>query len=243
VFLLWLLASLVAGVAVRPLVPERAKLAERESLAGLSGNLGQGITLATLGGYRNIAANLVWISMYGEWQYRRKSAVLEKMALAVSLRPESSYFWIDGARIIANDMPVWQVGDEQMQRLFDESDSSGASIRKEYAEQALRFLDEVPISLEKRYEIHLERGAIYWQRLHDLDRAIGQFEAALACEGVPYFVSRVYAELLYRNGQLADAYQYLKTHYAALPDEDRTAMKPLVAQRLQELARELRVRD
>ena len=220
---------------MRPLVPDAGTRSASQSLAGLSGNLGQGITLAALGGYRNVAANFVWISMYGEWQYRRKSSVLEKMELALTLNPDSLYFWIDGARMIANDMPVWRLGDEQMERLFDEGDGEGVAIREEYARQALRFLDQAPDSLDERYEIHLERGSIYWRRLNDLKGAIETFEDALETPDPPFFLSRVYAELLYRDGRIADACQYLKRHYESLPDGEVSALKPLVAARIAEL--------
>lgn len=238
-FFIWFAASLVAGAVVRPLGLDSADGSEAESLAGLSGNLGQGITLAALGGYRSVSANFVWISMYGDWQYRRKSSVLEKMKLAVSLNPSSVYFWVDGSRIIANDMPVWEVGDEQMERLFDEEDREGVAVREEYARQALRFLEDVPPALEERYKIALERGAIYWQRLKNLKEAIEWFGKALEKPDAPYFVSRVYAELLYRDGRVKAAYEYLKSHYATLPDGERVAMKPFVWQRIEELEREL----
>ncbi|MBK1877151.1 tetratricopeptide repeat protein [Pelagicoccus mobilis] len=234
-FLVWLAASLLVGVLVRPLEREVARESDVQVLAGLSGNLGQGVSLAVLGGYRNVAANLVWIAMYGEWQYRRVNEVLEKMQLAVALNPNSLYFWIDGARIIANDMPVWQVGDDEMERLYDESDAEGVAIRLKQGRRALRFLDKAPAELEDRYEIPLERGTIYWQKLGDLENAIAQFGEALEKSNSPYFVSRVYAELLVENGRTLEAYEYLKKHYATLPDDDHSALKPLVAQRIAEI--------
>lgn len=229
---------MLVGMTVGPLVPD--SLSEHESgedLASIGGGLGQGITLAVLGGYRNVAANLVWISMYGEWQYRREAVVLEKMELAVSLNSDSTYFWIDGSRIIANDMPVWQVGDDQMESLFN--DPEGIEVRKQYGEQALAFLNSAPEPVGSRIPILLEKGTICWQRLSDLDRALGYFHAAVLNPEAPYFVSRVYAELLVKNGEKRRALEYLQSHYETLPDEEREAMKPFVARRIQELSREL----
>lgn len=237
--LLWLAGAIALGIGSRPLLREGGTGSEVSSLAGLSGDLGQGITLAALGGYKNIAANFVWIGMYSEWQYRRKIPVLEKMKLAVSLNPDSVYFWVDGARIIANDMPVWRVGDEGMERLFDDSDAEGKAIREEYARQALRFLDKVPATLNDRYEIPLERGAIYWRRLNNVPQAIVELEKALRTPRPPYFLSRVYAELLYREGRIKEAYEYLKNHYDQLPEDDSRAMKAFVAQRIEAIGREL----
>ncbi|EDY84874.1 hypothetical protein VDG1235_4508 [Verrucomicrobiia bacterium DG1235] len=240
--MIWLASSLAVGVVVRPLTPDSSEAAsESESLASLTGSLGQGITLAALGGYRNVAANFVWISMYGDWQYRRKSEVLEKMRLAVSLNPDSLYFWIDGSRIIANDMPVWQVGDDFMESLFREGESVG--VRKEFGEKALSFLDDAPERIAVQIPLLVEKGAICWRRLEDLDRALVYFERAVVQPEVPYYVCRVYAELLYRNGNVREAWEYLREHYETLPDNELSAMKPVVFSRIQELEKELSAAD
>lgn len=235
-FCIWLGASLLVGLSVRPIVPEGPQGGTGDqSLASLAGGLGQGITLAALGGYRSVAANFVWISMYGDWRYRMKSDVLEKMELAVALNPDSLYFWIDGSRIIANDMPVWQVGEASMATLFE--DEVGIAIRKAYGEQALRFLGRAPDRLAEEIPMIVEKGAVCWQRLGDLDRALVYFEKAVANEAVPNYVCRVYAELLAKNGRMSEACEYLEKHYEGLADGDLTAMKPFVASRIQEFRR------
>ena len=60
---------------------------------------------------------------------------------------------------------------------------------------------EIPILLEK--------AVICWRRLADLERALAYFEAAVARPDVPYYVCRVYAELLVKNGSPQKAYEYL----------------------------------
>lgn len=240
VFFIWLIASVLLGLAAKPLVPEGSGYDESNiDLASLDGGLGGGLTLAFLGGYRNIAANLVWISMYADWQYRREEPVVEKIELAVALSPESLNFWIDGSRIIANDIPVWVVGDEFMDSLF--SSPEGVTVRREFGERALSFLDRVPVSLSQNVRILVEKGSICWRRIGDLERAIGFFEKAIANPEAPYFVKRVYAELLIKNGQVREAYEYLRKHYRSLPDDDVAAMKPLVATRIQQLGQMLEV--
>ncbi len=175
--------------------------------------------------------------MYGDWRYRLKTEVLKKMKLAVSLNPDSAYFWIDGSRIIANDMPVWQVGDDFMDSLFETEE--GIAVRKEYGEQALAFLENAPAGVSRQIPVLVEKAVICWQRLEDLDRALVYFKEAVEQEAVPNYVCRVYAEILVKNGQIREAYEYLKNHYAGLSDEDRTALKPFVARRIQELKAKL----
>lgn len=239
VFLIWLTASALVGLAARPLVPEKLVVDESKiEMAALDGGLGGGLTLAFLGGYRNIASNLVWISMYTDWQYRRIQTVIEKIELALALSPESLNLWIDGSRIIANDAPVWEVGDDFMDSLF--SSPEGVAVRQKYGERALDFLEKAPENLSENVRILVEKGSIYWRRIGDLDQAIDFFEQAASKAESPYFVKRVYAELLVRNGQVRVAYEYLKKHYATLPDDDIAAMKPLVRTRIQQLEQVLK---
>lgn len=234
VFVVWLLASAFVGLVAKPLIPDRIGNSEANvDLAALDGGLGGGLTLAFLGGYRNLAANLIWISMYADWQHRQVDPVKDKIRLAVTLSPESLNFWLDGSRIIANDIPVWVVGDDFMDSLFHSSE--GISIRRKYGELALEFLERSPLSISRNVRILVEKGSICWRRIGDLDRAIVFFEEAVSQTEAPYFVKRVYAELLVRNGQIRKAYEYLKEHYASLPDNDVAAMKPLVATRISQL--------
>lgn len=236
-FSVWLACSLLAGFLANPLVPGGSSSEGEASIASLSSGLGQGITFAALGGYRNVAANFVWISMYGDWQYRRKEEVLEKMRLAVSLNPDSLYFWVDGSRIIANDMPVWQVGDDFMETLFN--GGANVAVRKEYGERALAFLEEAPPRMGNQVPLLVEKGAICWRRLDDLTRALVYFQQAVESPGVPFYVCRVYAELLYKDGQVEQAFEYLKKHYATLPDGDASALKPFVLRRIGQLEEEI----
>lgn len=237
----WIVASCVVGWLVEPLTLElrekRGGDDGAESLASLSSGLGSGVSIAVLGGYRTITASLVWISMYGDWQYRRADEVIEKMNLAVALNPDAEGFWIDGARIIANDMPIWEVGDEHALALFEEEE--GSEVRRAYARRALEFLEKAPEHLEDDVEILVEKGVIFWQKLEDLEQAVQYFERAAKQQNAPFYVSRVYAELLRKAGRTREAYEYLIRHYETLPEDRLDAMKPLVARRIAELRAEL----
>lgn len=242
--LVFFLGSVVAGWITAPLRNKAARIEEadrgrsdRQSLASLSGGLGGGLTLATLGGYRTITANLVWISMYGDWQYRRLPEVLSKMKLAVSLNPDSEFFWIDGARIIANDLPVWEVGDEKMETLFRTEE--GIAVRKDYGRRALRFLESAPEYLQNRAAVLVEMGTIAWKKLDDLPLAIDYFQAASLTENAPFYVFRVYAELLVLNGETKRALDVLEAHFATLPENDPRAMRLFVAGRIRDLKQAL----
>ncbi|MDQ8205413.1 hypothetical protein [Pelagicoccus sp. SDUM812003] len=232
--LVWAVGSLFLGWATAPVVEDhRLQETRARDLSTLSAGLGEGVSIAALGGYSVIAANMVWVSMYSDWQYRRTEDVLRKLELAVALNPHSEFFWIDGARILANDMPVWEVGDDFAESLFETE--QGIAIRRRYARKALAFLEKAPRHIAQTPQYWVEKGTIYWRKLDDLDAAIMSFAEAVDTEGVPYFVCRVYAELLVKDGQIAEAYRYLSDHYDSLPDDELSAMKPVVRQRLLQL--------
>lgn len=237
VILLAAVASLLLGWLTTPLAlgvkaayPEPTLDAE---MSTFSDNLGQGLSVAILGGYRNISANLVWVSMYADWQYRRKEDTLSKMNLAVALNPSSLFFWVDGARMIANDMPVWEVGDAAAGTLFETTD--GIEVRYRYGRTALDFLGRAPESIAVNSKVLREKAVIHWKKLDDLKGALIYFEQAVAQPNAPYYLSRVYAEILIKDGQINKAHTFLQEHFASLPDDDMRAMKSLVAKRIQDL--------
>lgn len=229
--------SALIGWLTRPIVSGLKAQADETSMdvemGAIEAGLGQGLTIATLGGYRNIAANFIWIGMYQDWQLRNDEAVLEKIHLAVALNPLLEYFWIDGARIIANDMPVWEVGDEAMDTLFETEE--GIAVRKRYGKRALAFLEKAPKSVQSKQAILREKGVISWQKLDDLEAALEYFGRIIARPDPPYYLSRVYAELLIRSGRLEDALDFLRNHYAGLPDDDPKALKEQVADSIEAL--------
>ena len=106
--------ALLIGWAVAPLdqsIAERlGQNSEVETLRNLDSQFGQGLSVAILGGYRSVAANLVWLAMNQNWEQRDLVGTLGKLAFATSIDPRPELFWLNGSRIIANDMPTWVIG-------------------------------------------------------------------------------------------------------------------------------------
>jgi len=91
--------------------------AEVESLRQLDSQFGQGLSVAVLGGYRSVTANMVWLSKNRNWEKRDLVGTFAKIGLVTSIDPRPEIFWLNGARIIANDMPAWVVGDRNTNQL------------------------------------------------------------------------------------------------------------------------------
>lgn len=63
----------------------------------LRDSLGQGLTLAALGGFRGVAANFVWISLTMAWEEQQWVRVRTLAELAVLLQPRVLFFWENSA--------------------------------------------------------------------------------------------------------------------------------------------------
>ena len=238
-----LLLALLLGWALSPL--DRSitdQLGQRsgvQSLKDVESQFGQGLTVAVLGGYRSIAANLIWLSKNQDWEERDVAGTLGKIALATSIDPRPEMFWLNGARILANDMPTWVVGLENAEQL--EITDEGRAIARQYAERALAFLEESREYQSGNPRMHIETGMIYWKKLDDLESAAASFKAAIDTGGAPYFAYRLYGDLLIELGRKHEALRLLQSHYETLPDDLLEAMKPVVGDRIRLLKRELNI--
>ncbi len=207
------------------------------SIEKIGSGLGQGISLAVLGGYRSLVANLIWMSMNGVWEKRDYDATFARIRLSTSVDPRPELFWLNGARIIYNDMPAWQAGDHLAGRL--NTTRQGKEIQKRYAQEALAFLDSsLSIHLHSP-NIHIERAVIHWRKLDDLEKAAELFLHASKLPDAPYYAARVYAELLVGLGKKREALGFLEELYLTLPDNDILARKNVVELKIRNLRKEL----
>ena len=89
--------------------------------------------LALLGGFRALVADGTWIRMYDVWEERDLPVVDTLIRLVTAIDPRPLYFWLNGARIMAYDMPDWRVAAAI-------AVLSGASIAVFWADRVARWL-------------------------------------------------------------------------------------------------------
>ena len=70
---------------------------------------GQGLLLGVLGGFRTAAADLAWLRMAHAWEEQDGVATDAWLRCASILDPAVLGFWINGARILAYDVPEWRL--------------------------------------------------------------------------------------------------------------------------------------
>ena len=230
------------GLVVRPIEGyawKEVKAGQPEmNLQGLEGALGQGLVIGVLGGFRAIIADFLWIRTNSVWEKRDRVKLDTMIRLATTIDPRPDFFWINGARMIAYDVPSWRIKEEG--GYFDVPESRQQQIDREQSEQAFALLETAREFHPEKAKLYLETGQIHMNRLKDNVKAAEWFLKASQKPDAPYFAARIYGELLRRQGKNKEAYDFLKQLYRELPDDPRSR-KPVILDRIREVEGVLRV--
>jgi tetratricopeptide (TPR) repeat protein len=249
-------ALAITGAAVRPFEEPAWQFVKSKQpalkLDSLQGALGQGVTVGLLGGFRAIVADFFWIKTNAVWEDNDLPKTQTFIKLVTAIDPRPLYFWQNGSRMIAYDMPNWRIMEEGgydtvpqvRQRKIDEEQSA---VALNYLNEAFGHHPDAPL-------LHVEIANVYLNRLKDTASAAEAYRRAALQPDAPYYAGRIYAELLRRLGRNAEAYAWLKQLYTTLPKapdptknitpyQVDTAMAPVVLERIRELEGELNVHE
>lgn len=186
-------ASLVlltaAALLLRPLA---YRLDDRLASGGLRSEQlrslpGHDATLAVLGGMRSTVASGFWLRANLAWERRDPAATRLLVALTVAADERPAYFWLNGARMLAYDLPEW-------------SPPAPAAVRErlvaDHARLALDFLEKGSRWHGPDAALYVEMGNIHLRRTHDLESAARCYRLAAQQPGAPYYAARIHGELL-----------------------------------------------
>ena len=193
---------------------------------------GQGGTLAFLGGMRSMLANGCWLRTNLAWEKCDLGGTTKLIELTVAADERPLYFWLNGARMIANDMPEWRMT-SLAPRAYR------AVVNEEQAQLALRFLEKGLHWHGGDTEIYVEMANIHLRRRGDLEAAAHFYHLAAEQPGAPYYAARIYGELLRELHRPAEALAWLRRTLPMLPKNDPMAARDLVEDRIRSLEREL----
>lgn len=205
----------------------------------LDASLGQGLTLGLFGGFRAVIADFLWLETNSFWERQDLPATQTMISAVVTSDPRPLYFWINGARMIAYDMPFWRF--DAAGGLDQITPETRRRIEEEQAWVALALLDRA-LEVHPRHPLLLvEIANIHLRRRNDLLTSAAYYRLAAEQAGAPYYVARIYAEVLKKLGRHREAYDWLCAIYPKLPPDDPMAMASLVRERIKELEVELRL--
>jgi tetratricopeptide (TPR) repeat protein len=201
--------------------------------------LGQGVTVGLLGGFRAIAADFVWLRMHLQWEKHDAPTTETLLKLVTALDPRPLYFWLNGARVLAYDMPAWRIASAGGYMAVTPAQQQ--RINLEQARLAVAYLDNAMKFHPTSAALWIERANIELTRLNDTAAAAESYRRACAQPGAPYYAARLHAELLRRLGRKTEALAWLRQIYPSLPKDDEAAAADLVLRRIRILEQELGV--
>ena len=199
----------------------------------------QAIVVGLLGGLRAAVADVLWLKASQLAEAHDLAATNATLRLVSAVDSRSLYFWLNGARIIAYDLPEWKIaaaGGYGRVRT-----SAREAIAHDWARRALRRLDEAMRFHPASAALWIERANIELNRLGELAGAAESYRRAAEQPDAPWFAARLHAEMLRRLGKKADALGWLVRLHPQLPPTVESAGAGLVLARIRSLERELGV--
>ncbi len=204
---------------------------------------GEGVMVGLLGGFRAVTADFLWVKTNALWEDRDIPGTQTMIRLVTTVDSRPMMFWINGARMIAYDMPVWRTDEVGGDAAIP------ATIRKRFeVEQAEAGLNLLRRGLSYHPDaplILIEMGNIRQRRLGHLEGGAELYRRAALQPDAPYYAGRIYGEMLKQLGRDRDAYAWLVDLHRRLPANDPSgmAMPEVVLGRIRELEARLGVSE
>ena len=237
-----LLLLVLLGLLARPIEApawKAVKAGQSEmNIERLEGALGQGLVIGVLGGFRAILADFLWIRTNTIWERKDRVKLDSMVRLVTTLDPRPDFFWINGSRMIAYDVPNWRIREEG--GYSDVAEERQQTIDLEQSAQAFDLIDQALEFHPDNAKLYLEKAQIYLNRLKDDANAAKCFLQASQQADAPYFAARIHAELLRKQGLDAEAYGFLKNLHTELPNTP-FAQKNIILERIRDLEKTLNI--
>lgn len=219
------LALLVATWALRPLEGRLVESAPGSTqLAGQGGN----DLLGLLGGMRAAVAGGLWLRTNQAWERHDAAETATLLRLTVAADDRPLYFWLNGARMLAYDVPSWADAPGRPEAARRQAAVEGAVVAQAFLEAGL-------VAHPRSPEILVEMATIQLRVAGDREAAAALFRLAAEQPGAPYYAARIHGELLRELGRTEEALAWLRRILPGLPSDDPAAARGVVEQRIKAL--------
>ncbi len=193
--------------------------------------LGGSGVLGIMGGMRSAVANGFWLRANLAWERRDATETVALLNLTVAADERPLYFWLNGARMLAYDLPAWRVTAEMPEAVRRQAALEGVEVAHTFLVVGLRAHPDSA-------ELMIELANIELRVRGDRATAAEWFRRAAEQPGAPYFAARIHAELLRSLGRTDEALAWLQRILPDLPADDPAATRTVVEQRIKALEAE-----
>jgi hypothetical protein len=163
--------------------------------------IGQGMAIGLLAGFRGVVADFLWIQGHTFWENKEWLRQYRNIQLVTALQPQSVMFWDTGAWHFA-----WNVGYAVSVDPSNATQAVGLKRQREWWDHGKNLLERGIANIPTRYELYFALGWLYMQKYNDSCRAAEQFAKAASYKEAPAYISRLHARTLEQCGFLQEAY-------------------------------------
>jgi tetratricopeptide (TPR) repeat protein len=203
-------------------------------------DLGQGMMLAAMGGFRSLVASFIWIDLRNSWEKQEWSRVQTAAELAVLLQPRSVFYWDNGSWMLGWNASI---GVENYGSKLATPQERQEESRK-WIDAAIRMLERGIRAIPEKPTLYMRLGDLYWQRLKDYRKAAEYYDMARKLPGAPTFAERFVGYGLEKAGDDRAAYDYWKELWKSGTDHATNRLRwEKVGERIRELENKLNVPD
>ncbi|HEY4300580.1 MAG TPA: hypothetical protein VGM73_06895 [Candidatus Didemnitutus sp.] len=127
-------------------------------------------------------ADAAWLSADLAWERRDRVDTRYWLAFTVAADPVPEYFWLNGARIIAYDLPSWDANGRPSWRSYRQ---------RLAAREALGWLGHALVRHPRSFALEVEMGNIALYGLGDRDLAAVHYGRAARCARAAPYADRI----------------------------------------------------
>jgi tetratricopeptide (TPR) repeat protein len=208
----------------------------------LRDQIGQGMAIALLAGFRGVVADFLWIQSHDYWAKKEWMRQYSYMKMVTMLQPQSTMFWDIGAWHMA-----WNIGYAVSVDPQNRTQAEGIKREREWWDRARDYLQQGIENVPNRPDLYFAMGWLYWEKYKDGSKAQEYFHKAVAAKEQPQNLSvrmdgvqRLEARAMEKSGDVKGAYQCWKQMW--LQDHQKTEQIWTVVEReVKRLEDELRI--
>ena len=197
--------------------------------------VGQGLALATLGGFRGLAANALMLEAHGAWEEQQWVRVRSALELATMLQPRVSVFWDMASWHLA-----WNASVAAEQYSGEPNETRRRMEARRWVEAGRDLLDRGTKAVPEKALLFQRLGDLYWQRMGDYASAARCYREALSKGDAPPYLERFVGYALDKAGDKKGALDYFRELRRTMGTPPDPSRKPEVVDReIQRLEKEM----
>lgn len=186
---------------------------------------GEFVTNFVIGGFRGIAADILWVRIDELWHHGRWFEIMPFLRAITWMQPHFLEAWELGGWHLAYNLYTY---------------AEGVPGREKYIEEGIKFLKEGLAKNRNVYNLYFNVGWIYYHKLENYDEGIRFFRSATRYEH-PAYIDRLIAHAYRKKGDIEA--EYRQWQYCLTIFQDNSYHIDIVKKHLARTQQKLQIGD